>query len=78
MQGALSLSTSRLPSKIFTEGLPRVAPPYSGHTTRLTEIVELVGYSAGGLPGQRLLERLAICVSGDGVDWVWGPVGAAQ
>jgi transposase len=55
------------PRKIFTERLPLVAPSYSRHTTRLAEVVRLVGYAVGGLPGQRLLERLAVCVSDDTV-----------
>jgi transposase len=53
------------PGKIFTERLPRVAHAYSRQTTRLADIVRVVGYAAGGLPGQRLLERLAVCVSDD-------------
>jgi hypothetical protein len=53
------------PRKIFTERLPRVARSYSRHTARLAEIVRLVGYAVGGLPGQRLLERLAVSVSDD-------------
>jgi transposase len=34
-------------------------------TSRLAEIIRAVGYPPGGLPGQRLLERLAIRVSDD-------------
>ena len=55
------------PRKIFTERLPKVARAYSRQTTRLTEIVRVIGYAAGGLPAQRLLERLAIFVSDDTV-----------
>lgn len=64
---ALSLPVSSLSSKIFTERLPRVARSYSRHTLRLVEIIRLIGYSIGGLPGQRLLERLAVCFSDDTV-----------
>jgi transposase len=53
------------PRKIFTERLPRVARSYARQTSRLAEVVRIVGYATGGLPGQRLLERLAICVSDD-------------
>lgn len=55
------------PRKIFTERLPRVARSYGRQTTRLAEIIRVVGYAAGGLPAQRLLERLAILVSDDTV-----------
>jgi hypothetical protein len=34
---------------------------------RLSEIVGLVGYALGGLPGERLLDRLGIKSSGDTV-----------
>ncbi|MBY0502708.1 MAG: ISL3 family transposase [Bryobacteraceae bacterium] len=55
------------PRKIFTERLPRVARSYSRQTLRLGEIIRLIGYAIGGLPGQRVLERLAVCVSDDTV-----------
>ena|SRR5579862_2912490 len=38
------------PRKIFTERLPRVARAYSRQTSRLAEIIRVVGYAAGGLP----------------------------
>ncbi len=53
--------------KIFCERLPRVARAYGRQTERASEIVCLVGYVAGGLPGQRLLDRLSIAVSDDTV-----------
>lgn len=53
--------------KIFTERLPRVVRSYGRQTARLAEIIRVVGYAAGGLPAQRLLERLAIYVSDDTV-----------
>jgi hypothetical protein len=37
-----------------------VAPAYSRQTERASEIEPLIGYVAGGLPGQRLLARLSI------------------
>jgi hypothetical protein len=43
--------------KIFAERLPAVADPKARQTTRLCEIVGLVDYSLGGLPGERLLKR---------------------
>jgi transposase len=53
--------------KIFAERLPAVAAPKARETTRLCEIVGLVGYALGGLPGGRLLHRLGIRSSGDTV-----------
>lgn len=53
--------------KIFCERLPRVARVYGRQTERASEIVRLVGYVAGGLPGQRLLDRLSISTSDDTV-----------
>ena len=44
--------------KIFAERLPAVAARKARETTRLCEIVGLVGYALGGLPGERLLNRL--------------------
>ncbi len=45
--------------------MPGVARVFARQTTRLAEIIGLVGYVAGGLPGARLLDRLAVKVSGD-------------
>lgn len=56
----------RCPRQIFTERIPGI-PSYLRQTQRLAEIVRAVGYAAGGLPGARLLGRLAICVSDDTV-----------
>lgn len=53
--------------KIFCERLPGVARAYGRQTDRVAEIVRLVGYIAGGRPGQRLLIRLSISTSDDTV-----------
>src|ERR1043165_1027409 len=53
--------------KIFCERLPRVARVYGRQTDRASEVVRLIGYVAGGLPGQRLLDRLSIATSDDTV-----------
>lgn len=53
--------------KIFAERLPAVAASKARETTRLCEIVGLVGYALGGLPGERLLQRLGIRRSDDTV-----------
>ena len=53
--------------RIFCERVPGVARVYGRCTERLEEIVGVVGYVAGGLPGSRLLERLSIHASDDSV-----------
>lgn len=53
--------------KIFAEPLPAVAHPRARRTVRVREILRLIGYSAGGLPGSRILKRLALPVSDDTV-----------
>src|ERR1700746_1412620 len=53
--------------KIFVERFPNVAPAYARQTDRLREIIRCVGFVSGGLPGFRLLGRLAIIVSDDTV-----------
>jgi transposase len=55
------------PRRVFCERLPTVAKAHARQTDRASEIVRLVGYSAGGRPAQRLLIRLAIPVSDDTV-----------
>jgi transposase len=55
------------PRKIFCERLPRIARAYARQTERASEIVRLIGYVAGGRPGQRILDRLAIRTSDDTV-----------
>jgi len=51
----------------FGERLPATADSRARQTTRLCEIVGLVGYALGGLPGERLLKRLGIKSSDDTV-----------
>jgi transposase len=53
--------------KVFSEALPRVAQPHARRTDRVREVVRLIGYTAGGLPASRILDRLAIPVSDDTV-----------
>jgi transposase len=53
--------------KIFAEPIPEVARSQARRTTRVAEIIRLIGYTAGGLPGSRILQRLAIPVSDDTV-----------
>ena len=65
--GRFRCRNSSCPRKIFCERLPRVARVYGRQTDRASEIVRLIGYLAGGLPGQRLLDRLSIVTSDDTV-----------
>ncbi len=58
---------SACPRKVFCERLPQVARVYGRRTDRASEIIRLIGYVAGGLPGQRLLARLSIATSDDTV-----------
>src|SRR4051794_1826589 len=53
--------------KVFSEQIPAVVRPHARRTTRVLELVRLVGHTAGGLPGSRVLRRLAIPVSDDTV-----------
>src|SRR5215510_14995629 len=63
--GRFRCQNASCPRKIFCERLPRVERAYGRQTERAAEIVRLVGYVAGGLPGQRLLQRLSIAASDD-------------
>jgi transposase len=65
--GRFRCRSSSCPRKIFCERLPQIAHVYGRQTERAAEIVRLIGYVAGGLPGQRLLARLAIATSDDTV-----------
>ena len=49
--GRFRCRNSLCPRKVFCERLPRVARAYSRQTDRASEIVRLIGYVAGGLPG---------------------------
>ena len=65
--GRFRCRNSSCPRRIFCERLPHVAQVYGRQTTRASEIVRVIGYVAGGLPGQRLLARLSIATSDDTV-----------
>ena len=65
--GRFRCRNSLCPRKVFCERLPRIARAYSRQTDRASEIVRLIGYVAGGRPGQRLLARLSIATSDDTV-----------
>ncbi len=65
--GRFRCGNASCPRRIFCERLPRIARAYGRQTERASEIVRLIGYVTGGLPGQRLLARLAIATSDDTV-----------
>ncbi len=56
-------SRSECPRRIFAERLPSVVEPYARKTTRLREILRLVGFALGGEAGGRLLWRLGMRAS---------------
>lgn len=49
--------------RTFSDQLPAIAPPYAHRTSRMTEIVGLVGHGMGGRPAESLLRRLGMPVS---------------
>lgn len=51
------------PRRIFTERLPSLVEPYARKTTRLYEILRLVGFAVGGEAGARLVDRLGMSAS---------------
>src|ERR1700692_4697140 len=55
--GRVRCRKASCPRQSLCERLPEVARVYGRQTDRASEIVRLVGYMAGGLPGQRLLTR---------------------
>lgn len=46
--------------RVFTERLPDLVKPYARKTTRLHEVLELVGFALGGNAGARLIGRLGM------------------
>lgn len=51
------------PRRIFTERLPSLVEPYARKTTRLHEVLRLVGFALGGEAGARLVNRLGMPAS---------------
>jgi transposase len=49
--------------RIFTERLPSLLDPYARKTTRLHEVLALVGFALGGEAGARLIRRLGMTAS---------------
>jgi transposase len=49
----------------FVDQLPEITSPHARRTCRVAEIVQLLGHGVGGLPGERLMNRLGMPVSDD-------------
>jgi transposase len=58
-------SNSECARQIFTERLPRVVAPYARRTTRLTEVLTLIGFALGGEAGKRLASGMSLVTSPD-------------
>ncbi len=46
--------------QIFTERLPTVVAPYARRTSRLTDVLTLIGFALGGEAGRRLVEGMSL------------------
>jgi transposase len=46
--------------RIFTERLPNVVAPYARRTTRLCDLLTLIGFAMGGEAGNCLVERMGL------------------
>ncbi|MCG8403602.1 MAG: ISL3 family transposase [Phycisphaerales bacterium] len=51
--------------RTFSDQLPTIAPPYAHRTSRMAEIVGLLGHGLGGRPAESLMQRLGMPVSDD-------------
>ena len=49
----------------FSEQLPDIAAPLARRTCRVIGLMRMIGYSTGGRPGERLMERLGLPTSDD-------------
>jgi hypothetical protein len=55
------------PRRTFSDQIASIARPFARRTSRVGEIVSLLGHAAGGLPAERLLHRLGLGISDDTV-----------
>lgn len=60
-------SEPECPRRIFAERLPSLVEPYARKTTRLHEVLKLVGFALGGEAGARLAKRLGMTASPSGL-----------
>lgn len=51
--------------RIFTERLPTVVAPYARRTTRLTDVLTLIGFALGGEAGKRLAASMGLATRPD-------------
>jgi transposase len=51
--------------QIFAERLPSVVAPYARRTTRLTDLLTLIGFALGGEAGKRLVAGMGLSSSPD-------------
>jgi len=51
--------------QVFTERLPTVVAPYARRTTRLTDVLTLIGFALGGEAGKRLVAGMGLATSPD-------------
>jgi transposase len=51
--------------QIFTERLPTVVAPYARRTTRLSDVLTLIGFALGGEAGKRLVDAMRLTTSPD-------------
>ena len=51
--------------QIFTERLPTVVAPYARRTTRLREVLTLIGFALGGEAGKRFAAGMGLATSPD-------------
>jgi transposase len=51
--------------RIFTERLPTVVAPYARRTSRLTDVLTLIGFALGGEAGKRLVAGMGLATSPD-------------
>lgn len=52
--------------RVFAERMPAaVVAPFAQRTRRVTDLVRLIGHSAGGRPAERLMQRFGLSVSDD-------------
>jgi len=55
------------PRRTFSDQIAAIACPFARRTSRVGEIVSLLGHATGGRPAERLLHRLGLGVSDDTV-----------
>jgi len=65
MCAATSRTNPACTRHIFTERLPTVVAPYARRTTRLDDVLTLIGFAPGGQAGKRLVAGMGLSTSPD-------------